>query len=59
MTGELVQEASKGAIIADNPLRGNLEIKIIPPKADRNILYFKELKPSVTTKDYLDYMKQY
>ena len=59
MTGDLVQEASKGAIIADNPLRGNLEIKIIPPKADRNILYFKELKPSVATKDYLDFIKQY
>lgn len=59
MTGELVQEASKGAIIANNPLKGNLEIKIIPPKEDRNILCFKELSPSVAYKGYLDEMKKY
>ncbi len=57
ITGELSQESLGGRILYDVPMNGNIELKIIAPKNDRNILSFTELIPKYADKGFLEFYK--
>lgn len=55
--GDMSQEPRGERIFYDVPMNGNIEIKIIPQKGDRNILGFTELTPYQADKGFLELYK--